>query len=98
MATEPLPDRDELVEVFSTKEESEAQVVRGLLESNGIEALALPLEAPQDILPGVGPIVVRVPASQATDARNLIEEYRTSAAEDADFEGDEDGGEPTPAA
>lgn len=98
MATNPLPDNEELVEVFSSREESEAQVVRGLLEANGMDALITPLEAPQDVLPGVGPIAVRVPAAQAAEARNIIDEYRTSAENDADFDGDEDGGDPTPAA
>lgn len=95
MATEPLRrENEDLVEVFSTREESEAQVVRGLLESNEIEAIVLPLEAPQDVLPGVGPIVVRVPASQAEDARQLIAASREPFS-DADLA---DGNEPPPAA
>lgn len=70
------PDREELVEVLDTKEESEAMVVRGLLQSAGIESLVSYLEAPQDVLPGVGGIVVRVRASDADAARSLIEDYR----------------------
>ena len=94
MATEPLRrENEDLVEVFSTREESEAQVVRGLLESNEIEAIVLPLEAPQDVLPGVGPIVVRVPASQAEDARQLI-----AASREPYSESDTDANEPPPAA
>lgn len=76
MATKPMPN-EELVEVFDTQEESEAQVVRGLLETAGIDALITGLDAPQDVLPGVGGVVIRVPAEQAEEARRLIEEYRT---------------------
>src|ERR1043166_9107321 len=72
------PDQEELVEVLDTKEESEALVVRGLLQSAGIEALVSYLEAPQDVLPGVGGIVVRVRAGAAEDARTLTETYRQS--------------------
>ena len=70
------PDQEELVEVLDTKEESEALVVRGLLQSAGIEALVSYLEAPQDVLPGVGGIVVRVRAGDAEEALSIIENYR----------------------
>ncbi|HYX69650.1 MAG TPA: DUF2007 domain-containing protein [Terriglobales bacterium] len=73
---------EELVEVFDTMEESEAMVVRGLLESAGIEALIINRDAPQDILPGVGGVVVRVSPDQAEEARKLIEDYRNDAAGD----------------
>lgn len=75
MATKPMPN-EELVEVFDTQEESEAQVVRGLLETAGIDALITGLDAPQDVLPGVGGVVIRVPAGQAEEAHRIIEEYR----------------------
>ncbi len=84
MATKPMPN-EELIEVFDTQEESEAQVVRGLLETAGIEALITGLDAPQDVLPGVGGVVIRVPAEQAEEARRLIEEYRVQG----DFSEDE---------
>jgi putative signal transducing protein len=80
MATEPISnteDHRELVQVFDTSEETEAMVVQGLLESAGIESLITGLDAPQDILPGVGGVVVRVPAEMADQARMLIEEYRS---------------------
>ena len=67
---------DELVEVFDTQEESEAMVVRGLLESSGIEALVTALDAPQDVLPGVGGVIVRVRRDQAKEAKEIIETYR----------------------
>lgn len=83
-----VPDpRGELVKVFDSDLESESMVVRGLLESAGIECMTSNLEAPQDILPGVGGVVVLVRADQAEEARRLIEEYRAggeSAAEEAE--------------
>ncbi|MBZ5647917.1 MAG: DUF2007 domain-containing protein [Acidobacteriia bacterium] len=75
---------DELVEVFGTKEESEAMVVRGLLESAGIEAIITAIDAPQDILPGVGGVIVRVSPERAEEARSLIEDYRDNAPTDED--------------
>ncbi len=72
------PDEEELVQVLDTKEESEAMVVRGLLDSAGIEALVSYLDAPQDVLPGVGGIVVKVRADDAEAARGIIEDYRQS--------------------
>lgn len=80
MATQPKPTpNEELVEVFGTKEESEAMVVRGLLETAGIDVLVTATDAPQDVLPGVGGVVLRVPATQAEEALRMIEEYRASA-------------------
>ncbi|MFL6300352.1 MAG: hypothetical protein ACJ71N_07060 [Terriglobales bacterium] len=78
---EQKPDSHELEQVFDTAEESEALVVRGLLESNGIECLETALDAPQDVLPGVGGIVLSVRADQAAQARLMIEEYRNDAAQ-----------------
>jgi hypothetical protein len=75
---------EELVEVFDTMEESEAMVVRGLLESAGIEAIITSLDAPQDILPGVGGVIVRVSPEQAEEARKLIEDYRSDETGDED--------------
>ena len=78
MATKPMPN-EELVEVFGSKEESEAMVVSGLLETAGIDCMITALDAPQDVLPGVGGTVVKVAAEQAEEARRIIEEYRASA-------------------
>ncbi len=78
MATNPVPDNHELVEVFDTKEESEAMVVSGLLDSAGIDNLVASSEAPQDVLPGIGGVVIKVAADQAEEARQLIEEYRNA--------------------
>jgi hypothetical protein len=71
---------EELVAVFDTDQESEAMVVRSLLESAGIEAIIAGRDAPQDVLPGVGGVVVRVSPEEAEEARQVIEEYRTQGA------------------
>ena len=41
-------------------------------------------EAPQDILPGVGGVVVMVRPDQAEEALQTIEEYRRNPTTDAD--------------
>jgi putative signal transducing protein len=77
----PMPD-EKLVRVFDTEQESEALIVRGLLESSGIDADVTSLDAPQDILPGVGGTVILVREEDAPEARRLIEEYRQSPSTD----------------
>jgi Putative prokaryotic signal transducing protein len=67
---------EKLVRVFDTEQESEAMVVRGLLESAGIDSDLTSLDAQQDILPGVGGTVILVREEDAPEARRLIEEYR----------------------
>jgi hypothetical protein len=67
---------EKLVRVFDTEQESEALVVRGLLESAGIDCDVTSLDAPQDILPGVGGTVILVREEDAEKAREMIEEYR----------------------
>ncbi len=65
-----------LVTVFDTEQESEAMVVHGLLESAGIVSLITSLDAQQEVLPGVGGVVVRVAPEHAKQARSVIAEYR----------------------
>ncbi len=64
---------EQLVKVFDTEQESEAMVVRGLLDANGIQSVIENLDAPQDVLPGVGGVIVLVRAEQAEEAARLIE-------------------------
>jgi hypothetical protein len=77
MTTEPKPE-PELVRVFETEQESEAMVIQGLLTSAGIDSVVASLDAPQNIFPGVGGVVVRVNAEQADQARKIIEEYNSA--------------------
>src|SRR5579864_780012 len=74
-AERPNPN-EKLVRVFDTEQESEAMVVRGLLESAGIDSDLTSLDAQQDILPGVGGTVILVREEDAAEARRMIEEYR----------------------
>jgi hypothetical protein len=67
---------EKLVRVFDAEQESEVMVVRGLLESQGIETDVTALDAPQDILPGVGGAIILVRAEDADKARQVIGEYR----------------------
>ena len=85
MSKKPEP-LENLVKVFDTDVESEAMVVQGLLESAGIQALISNREAPQDVLPGVGGVVILVREEQAREATAIIEEYRTHPATDEDEE------------
>jgi hypothetical protein len=71
----PSPN-EKLVRVFDTEQESEALVVRGLLESAGIDCDITSLDAPQDILPGVGGTVILVREEDAETARRMIDDYR----------------------
>ncbi len=89
MATQPVPN-EELVEVFGSKEESEVMVVSGLLETAGIDCMVTALDAPQDVLPGVGGVVIKVPAEQADEARRIIEEYRASAESEDEVSAEEE--------
>jgi Putative prokaryotic signal transducing protein len=73
MAINPTPNK-KLVRVFDTEQESEAMVVRGLLASEGIDADVTSLDAPQDVLPGVGGTVILVREEDADRARRLIQE------------------------
>jgi hypothetical protein len=67
---------EKLVRVFDAEQESEAMVVRGLLDSAGIDSDITSLDAQQDILPGVGGTVILVREEDAAKARRMIEEYR----------------------
>lgn len=82
----------ELVKVFDTEQETEAMVVKGLLESHGIDALVTSLDAQQDILPGVGGVVVQVAEDKADEAREIIETYRNAPATDEEMLAEEEPG------
>lgn len=78
-ASVPRPDPNEkLVKVFDSEQETEAIVVKGLLESADIDADLKSLDAPQDTFPGVGGSIILVREEDADDARKIIEAYRNS--------------------
>lgn len=75
------PEPNEKLEVvFDTNDESEALVVKGLLQSNGLEVLMSTPESPSNLFPvstsDLGEIKLRVRAEQAEEARRMINESR----------------------
>ena len=74
-----------LVTVFDTERETEAQVVKGLLDSAGIESVIVSLDSPQDVFPGVGGVVVQVTPEQAEEAQAIIADYRTNPIQDSEL-------------
>ena len=88
--TRPNPN-EKLVRVFDTEQESEALVVRGLLDSSGIDCDITSLDAQQDILPGVGGTIILVREEDAEKARSVIEEYRRAPGSDETAEIDISG-------
>jgi hypothetical protein len=84
-AVNSRPDPNEkLVKVFDTEQESEALVVKGLLESSGIDSDITALSAPQDTFPGVGGTIILVREEDAEAARRVIAEFRQAAGADDD--------------
>ena len=90
-----VPDPNEkLVKVFDSEQESEAMVVKGLLDSAGIDSDLTSVDAVQDMFPGVGGMVILVREEDADRARSMIEDYRQSP--DADETSEIDLNEDTP--
>ena len=74
---DPQPDPNEkLVKIFDTEQETEALVVKGLLESAGIDSDLKSIDAVQDAFPGVGGTVILVREEDAPEAGRIIEAYR----------------------
>jgi hypothetical protein len=76
---DPQPDPNEkLVKVFDSEQESEALVVKGLLDSAGIENNLTSGSLVQDAFPGLGGMLILVREEDAATAQNLIADYRRS--------------------
>ncbi len=88
MATPGAPEvpnpKEKLVKVFDSDVESEVMAVRGLLESAGIESVTTNLDAPQDILPGVGGIILQVREEQLAEAQEIVTGCAVSGGQAAD--------------
>ncbi|MFZ0294200.1 MAG: DUF2007 domain-containing protein [Candidatus Sulfotelmatobacter sp.] len=85
---EQRPDPNEkLVKVFDSEQESEALVVKGLLDSAGIESDLKSGSFVQDAFPGLGGMVILVREQDAEKARALIAESQEAGAAEV---GDED--------
>jgi len=94
---QPRPNPNEkLVKVFDSEKETEALVVKGLLDSADIENTLTPISLTQYAFPDVGGTVILVKEEDAEAARQLIEDYRrpVSAADDETAEIDISTGEP----
>lgn len=73
----PRPNPNEkLVRVFDTEQDSEAMVVKGLLDSADIESDLTAASFMQDTFPGLGGVIILVREEDAARARALIAEHR----------------------
>jgi hypothetical protein len=80
---QPRPDPNEkLVKVFETEQEPEALVVKGLLDSAGIESDLTSASLVQDAFPGLGGMILLVREDDAEEARRVIAEGRRSSPDD----------------
>jgi Putative prokaryotic signal transducing protein len=79
------PDPNEkLVKVFETEQEPEALVVKGLLDSAGIESDLTSASLVQDAFPGLGGMILLVREEDAEEARRVIAEGMRSSPNDDD--------------
>lgn len=88
------PDPNEkLVKVFDTEQESEAMVVKGLLDAAGVDNDMTSAALLQDAFPGLGGMIILVREEDAETARQLIaEQLKNAPSEDetAEFEAIQD--------
>ncbi|HET9306319.1 MAG TPA: DUF2007 domain-containing protein [Candidatus Sulfotelmatobacter sp.] len=77
------PDPNEkLVKVFDSEQESEALVVKGLLDSAGIDSDLTAASMVQDAFPGLGGMIILVREEDAEQARKVIAESSQLPADD----------------
>ena len=90
MAADPTPNPDEkLVRVFDTDEDTEALVVKGLLDSAGIDSEIRGVDNTQDVLP-IGGTIILVREEDEPAARQLLDDYRRSPDQEQSEEKDFD--------
>ena len=80
-ANTPNPN-EKLVKVFDSEQETEVMVVKGLLESAGIESDMTSVDAVQDLFPGVGGTVLLVREEDAAEAQRIIVANRNAPIDD----------------
>lgn len=81
---------EKLVKVFDSEQETEAMVVKGLLDSAGIESDLASASFLQDAFPGLGGMIILVREEDAAKARNVIAEYRRQPGDSGDEPYDDD--------
>jgi Putative prokaryotic signal transducing protein len=80
---QPQPDPNEkLVKVFDSEDESEAIVVKGLLDAAGIDSDLTSASMVQDMFPGLGGMIILVREEDADAARRVIAENRQLPGDD----------------
>jgi hypothetical protein len=80
---QPRPDPNEkLVKVFDSEQEPEALVVKGLLDSAGIDSDLTSASLVQDAFPGLGGMILLVREQDAGAARRVIAEGRQPSPDD----------------
>ncbi len=85
------PDPNEkLIKVFDSEQESEAMVVKGLLDSANIESDLTSSSLLQETFPGLGGMIILVREEDAEKARKLIAESRRASASDSAAKPDDD--------
>jgi hypothetical protein len=90
---ERRPDPNEkLVKVFDSEQESESLVVKGLLDSAGIESDLASASLLQDAFPGMGGMIILVREEDAEKARELIAESRQEPGAGDEVDDDETRG------
>ena len=87
--TQPNPN-EKLVKVFDSEQESEALIVKGLLDSAGIESDLASASLLQDAFPGMGGMIITVREEDAGRARQLISESRQPVPADSANDPDDD--------
>jgi hypothetical protein len=86
------PDPNEkLIKVFDSEQESEAMVVKGLLDSASIENDLTSASLLQEVFPGLGGMIILVREEDAEKALRMIADYRQQpSANDSADEPDDD--------
>jgi hypothetical protein len=80
---QPRPNPNEkLVKVFDSEVESEAMIVKGLLDSADIDNDLTAASMIQDMFPGLGGMVILVREEDAETARQLIADYQRATPDD----------------
>jgi hypothetical protein len=96
-SSRPQPNPNEkLTKVFDSENESEALVVKGLLDSAGIDSDLTSAAMIDDMFPGLGGMIILVRQEDADEARRVISEYRRSSPDDDETAEIETTEEPPP--